>query len=83
MNNNNKYFLNSIYSLGCYPLISKPTRYGNNLNSLIDNIYCNCKLKPINNGIIFSDISDYLPIYGIYTGKDQMKKNKNINSSEK
>ena len=24
-NNNNKYFLNSIYSLGSYPLISKPT----------------------------------------------------------
>ena len=82
-NNNNKYFLNSIYSLGCYPLISKPTRYGNNLNSLIDNIYCNCKLKPINNGIIFSDISDHLPIYVIYTGKDNIKKNKNINSSEK
>ena len=30
LNNNNKYFLNSIYSLGCYPLIRKPTRHGNN-----------------------------------------------------
>ena len=77
-NNNNKYFLNIIYSLGCYPLISKPTQYGNHLYSLIGNIYCNCTLKPINNGIIFSDLSDHLPIYVIYNGKDKIKKTKKI-----
>ena len=40
-NNNNKHFINTIYSMGCFPLVTRPTRYGNTINSLIDNIYCN------------------------------------------
>ena len=58
-NNYNKHFINTIYSMGCFPLVTRPTRYGNTINSLIDNIYCNVNEKPISNGIIISDISDH------------------------
>ena len=43
--------------MGYFPLVTRPTRYGNSINSLIDNIYCNITYKPVSNGIIFSDIS--------------------------
>ena len=60
----NKYFIDFIYSLGCMPMITRPTRYSNNLNSLIENIFCNVNCNPIRNNIIISD--DHLPICIIY-----------------
>ena len=76
-NNKIKYFLDNIYSLGCYPLITKSTRYGIHINSSIDNIYCNCNYKPIVNDIIISDVSDHLPIYVVYECETtNYKKNK-------
>ena len=65
-NSSNNYFVDTIFSMGCYPLITKPTRYSNNKNSLIDNIYCNIDYTPSNNWIIFNDISDHLPIFVVY-----------------
>ena len=70
-NNYYKHFINTIYSMGCFPLVTRPTRYGNTINLLIDNIYCNDNEKPISNGIIISDISDYLPIYVIYNNNNK------------
>ena len=62
-----KYFIDYIYSLNCRPLINKATRIANddhsNSESLIDNIYCNLNIEPINKGIIYSDISDHFPIF--------------------
>ena len=49
--------------MGCFQLVTRPTRYGNSINSLIDNIYCNVTYKPVSNEILFSDISDHLPIF--------------------
>ena len=77
-NNKIKYFLNNIYSLGCYPLITKSTRYGIHINSSIDNIYCNCNYKPIVNDIIISDVSDHLPIYVVYECETTNYKKKQI-----
>ena len=62
----NKYFIDVIYSMGCRPMITRPTRYNNNLNSLIDNILCNVNCNHIRNNIIISDVSDYLQICIIY-----------------
>ena len=71
-NNYNKHFIDTIYSMGCFPLVTRPKRYGNTINSLIDNIYCNANES---NGIIISDISDHLPIYVIYdNNNEKMKK---------
>ena len=36
-----------IISMGCFPLVTRPTRYGNSINSLIDNIYCNITYKSV------------------------------------
>ena len=58
----NKYVIDVIYSMGCRPMITRPTRYSNNYNSLIDNIFCNINFNPIRNNIIISDVSDHLPI---------------------
>ena len=60
-NNKIKYFLDNIYSLGWYHLVTKSTRYGIHINSSIDNIYCNCNYKPIINDNIIIYVSDHLP----------------------
>ena len=44
-----------------YPLITKPTRLTSHTATLIDNIFTN-NIDSSINGIIFSDISDHLPI---------------------
>ena len=76
-NNKIKYFLDNIYSLCCYPLIIKSTRYGIHINSSIDNIYCNCNYNPIVNDIIISDVCDHLHIYVVYEcDTTNYKKNK-------
>ena len=62
----NKYFIDVIYSMGCRPMITRPTRYSDTLNSLIDNIFCNVNCNSIRNNIIISDVSDHLPICIIY-----------------
>ena len=60
-----KYFVDYIYSLNCKLLINKATRIANddhsNSESLID-IYCHLNIEPINNGLIYSDISDNFSI---------------------
>jgi hypothetical protein len=50
-----------------YPLINQPTRITKCSNSLIDNIWTNVKYgnSGINSYIIYSDISDHLPIMHI------------------
>ena len=58
-----KYFIDSIYSLGCRPLIDKPTRVTNDNNSLIDNIFTNNNYSHKYNGILLNDISDHYPIF--------------------
>ena len=50
----------------CRPMITRPTLYSDNLNSLIVNILCNVTLNPIHNNIIISDVSDHFPICIIY-----------------
>ena len=65
-NSNNDYFIDTIFSMGCFPLVTNPTRCVNNINSLIDNIYCNVIYKRVSSGIVFIDISDHLPIFLIY-----------------
>ena len=51
--------------MGCRTMITRP-RYSDNLNSLIDNIFCNVTFKPIRINIIKIDVSDHLKIFIIY-----------------
>ena len=61
-------------------LITKATRVTDKTETLIDNIFTN-NLEKINdsiNGIVFSDISDHLPIINLFN-TDIFVKNKNTN----
>lgn len=59
-------FINSMYSNSLFPVITKPTRISDHSATLIDHIYTNCVSQQYGkSGILFSDISDHLPIFYI------------------
>ena len=57
-------FLNLLSANTLLPLITRPTRYGNQSDTLIDNIITNMYDGGNNfSGIILDDLSDHLPIF--------------------
>ena len=60
---NTKKCLDTMYSLGLYPLINKPTRITGSSTTLIDNIFNNELRYNLTCGISFNDITDHLPIF--------------------
>ena len=58
-------FLDSMYSNLLSPLINRPTRITSHTATLIDNIITNNIDADSVNGLLFSDISDHLPIFSI------------------
>ena len=57
-------FIEQLFTSSFFPLITKPTRFTAHTSTLIDNIFTN-NIQQVDksiNGIIFSDISDHLPI---------------------
>ena len=60
-----KNVLDMMYSLGMYPLISKPTRVTSMSATLIDNIFTNEMKYQVHSGVLISDISDHLPVFAI------------------
>ena len=56
-------------SNGLYPLISKPTRITSHSATLIDNIFTNCIDSEIISGLLYTDISDHLPVFQITRSK--------------
>ena len=57
------HFIDILISLGLHPIITKPSRVTNITSTLIDIIYTNYNHVPISNGLLYNDISDYLPIF--------------------
>ena len=55
--------LDSIYSLGLFPLITKPTIITSHSSTLIDNIFKNIHDYAHMNGIIVRDIGDHIPLF--------------------
>ena len=60
-----KHFIDIIYSLGLYPLITKPTRITKDTATLIDNIFTNAIDKRTVNGILINDITDHFPVFSL------------------
>ena len=58
-------FLDIMYANMFFPLITLPTRITAHTATLIDNIFTNCSGKCLFSGLLFSDISDHLPIFCI------------------
>ena len=48
-----------------FPLIMRPTRITSNTATLIDNIFTNNLNHVMFNGLLFTDISDHLPVFSI------------------
>ena len=56
-------FIDFMCNFNLKPTINKPTRITRDTQTLIDNIFTNEIMKPIETGIIISDLSDHLPIF--------------------
>ncbi len=55
-------FINTMYSIGLFPRITKPSRITRSSATLIDNIYSNI-IDATVGGLFIHDISDHLPIF--------------------
>ena len=64
-NSSTKCFTDLIYSHSFLPLIDKPTRIKPPSSTLIDNILTNATQHTHVSGILYTDISDHLPIFSI------------------
>lgn len=58
-------FVNTMFSLGFYPLILKPTRITKDSASLIDNIFINKSNVKTKSGLLVTDITDHLPVFTV------------------
>ena len=58
-------YIDSLYSYAMFPLIIKPTRFGDKSATLIDNIFTNDKCNTVKNYILIDDISDHLPVFTV------------------
>ena len=58
-------FLETLYSYGMLPIITKPTRITSTTATLIDNIFTNNCFQTHYGGLLCTDISDHLPIFSI------------------
>ena len=69
-------FLETLYSYSLTPLITKPTRITENTATLIDNIFTNNSLSGRRHlsGILYTDISDHLPVFCIDTCSEYTRK---------
>ena len=52
-----------MFSLGMFPLISKPSRITDVSATLIDNIFTNELTYTITSGLLINDISNHLPVF--------------------
>ena len=59
-------FLDNTYSNSLCPLINRPTRITSHSATLIDNILTNNIDSHVVNELLFTDISDHLPIFSIW-----------------
>jgi len=59
------HFLDAMYAASFIPLIDKPTRLTAYSSTLIDNIFCNGIPSELFSGILYTDVSDHLPIFSI------------------
>ena len=57
-----KNYLNMIYSQGCIPTITHPTRITSTSSTLIDHIYTNNFIKEMKSFILLHDLTDHFPI---------------------
>ena len=78
-------FCEQLFTSSFFPLINRPTRITQHTATLIDNIFTN-DLEQIEsgiNGLIFSDISDHLPIFHISSLSTNKNKSRTVKTRYK
>lgn len=60
-----KHFVDTLHSLGLYPLINKPTRITRYTATFINNIFTNAMNKGTTNDILLCDITDHFPMFAL------------------
>ena len=70
-----KHFIDTIFSMGLFPLITKPSRITNHSATLIDNIFTNNTQHKNISGLVINDITDHLPVFAVYGYKAKSKEN--------
>ena len=73
-----KFFIDTLYSLGLFPTILKPTRITTDSATLIDNIFTNTIENKIISGLLLNDISDHLPVFTTLQYSNFTKKQNNV-----
>ena len=67
-------FVNLMDTYALSPFINKATRISSSSSTLIDNIFSNTVNRHVASGIIYSDLSDHLPIFVIVRGIEKLNK---------
>ena len=63
VNNETKVFIDTMYSMGLFPLITRPSRLTEFMSTLIDNIFSNIVNFRHYSGLFVTDITDHLPVF--------------------
>ena len=66
-------FINTLFSIGLFPLITKPSRITNHSATLIDNIFSNEIESNTVSGLMINDITDHLPVFVLNKNEYQKK----------
>ena len=61
-----KTYLDILMGIGLKNLISKPTRITNTSATILDHILTNLPYESVTSGIMISDITDHLPVFGMF-----------------
>ena len=72
-----RHFLDLMYGIGLYPLITKPTRITRTTTTLIDNIFTTDIEQHYACGLLINYISDHLPIFVMCKNNIKNKDNEN------
>lgn len=59
-------FVDKMYSLSLYPIITKPSRITSHSATIIDNIFTNVVGNLTTSGLFICDISDHLPVFTLF-----------------
>lgn len=67
-------FINTMYSMSLFLIITRPSRITFNCATLIDNIFINNIENSAVNGLLIIDIGDHLPVFTVYDCKYRINK---------
>ena len=71
-------FLDTLLSYNLLPLITLPSRITPNTSSLLDHLYTNKMSNSYDSGLIYTALSDHLPVFNISQLNENVKRDSNV-----